>query len=91
MPRPNPRTPCLACLIGSFALLAGGCASSSEPEPSWEGSEDLHFSADAQDPTERAKEGGWYRFRPQEQAEGSASALDPDARTHGFGEANSNP
>ena len=69
-------------------LLLSGCASSSEPDTSWQGGEDLHFSADAQDPTERAKEGGWYRFRTQEGPEGTASPLDPDSRRHGFGAAN---
>ncbi|MFG0305548.1 MAG: hypothetical protein ACF8Q5_04970 [Phycisphaerales bacterium JB040] len=91
MPNAPRRTVAPLALACALALLLGGCASSSEPDTSWEGGEELRFSADAQDPTERAKEGGWYRFRPQTQTEGAESPLDPDARTHGFGAANNDP
>lgn len=76
-------------LIAGAAVI--GCGSNSGAESDWEGAENLRFSSDAQDPTEKAKEGGWYRFRPKEEVEGAASPLDPDARGHGFGPANNKP
>jgi len=82
------RTAAIATLLGATAL--SGC-SSSEPRTTWDGAENLQFSEDARDPTERETEGGWYRFRPREEPVGTASPLHNDRRTHGFGEANNKP
>ncbi|MFT5425031.1 MAG: hypothetical protein ACI89L_002836 [Phycisphaerales bacterium] len=80
----------LVLLVGLTGLVGSGC-SSSESKATWAGAEDLRFSEDAQDPTERETEDGWYRFRPLEEPVGSASPLDDSRRTHGFGEANNKP
>lgn len=79
----------VAVLLSGLGVLAG--CSSSKPEANWEGAENLRFSEDARDPTERETEGGWYRFRPREDPVGTASPLDTDRRKHGFGAANNDP
>lgn len=81
----------LAAVLTLPGLGALSGCSSSEAKADWEGAENLQFSEDARDPTERQTEGGWYRFRPREDPVGTASPLDTDRRTHGFGAANNDP
>lgn len=88
MPKLSRTRVALIVLLGGVS--AAGC-SSSPSEPEWEGSENLRFSEDARDPTERETEGGWYRFKPKEDPHGTASPLSPGRRSHGFGDADNSP
>ena len=60
--------------------LSGRAHPSSDPKTDWDGAQNLQFSEDARDPTERDKDGGWYRFRPREEPVGTDSLTDVPIR-----------